>query len=383
MDLTSTLPKQHFVTTHATKKDSEISSSRVENADVVNEPITTNPVIQEVGEEAFQFISSKVGCFNGETFLTSTSTRFNIDKLPIGKYINLVNLKRVNDFRRVNKYFESVNAKLPVGGIFIDSFESYITRKNRILQKAIFPFNWIYYTIDVLFTRVLPKIPVTKQIYFSLTKGRGRVLSKAETFGRLYSCGFEVIDERIVNDEMFFVARKIKDPVFDSNPTYGPLIRLRRYGKHGELFNVYKLRTMHAYSEYLQEYVFERNQLQEGGKFKDDFRITTEGKIFRKFWLDELPMFINVLMGKMKIVGVRPLSKQYFNLYSEELRKKRIKFKPGLIPPFYADMPKTLEEIMESEMRYLEAYEKAPIRTDINYFINAWTNILFKRARSN
>lgn len=383
MDLTSTLPKQHFVTTDATKEDSKKSSSRLGNADVVNESIPTNPIIEEVGEDAYQFISSKVGCFNGETFITSTSTRFNIDKIPIDKYINLVNLKRVNDFRRVNKYFESVNAKLPVGGIFIDSFESYITRKNRILQKAIFPFNWIYYTIDVLFTRVLPKVPVTKQIYFSVTKGRGRVLSKAETFGRLYSCGFEVIDEHIINDEMFFVARKIKDPVFDNNPTYGPLIRLRRYGKHGELFNVYKLRTMHAYSEYLQEYVFEHNQLQEGGKFKDDFRITTEGKVFRKFWLDELPMFINVLMGKMKIVGVRPLSQQYFNLYTDELKQKRIQFKPGLIPPFYADMPKTLEEIMESEMKYLDAYEKAPIRTDINYFINAWTNILFKRARSN
>jgi lipopolysaccharide/colanic/teichoic acid biosynthesis glycosyltransferase len=191
------------------------------------------------------------------------------------------------------------------------------------------------------------------------------------------------VQEQIINDEIFFVARKIKEPVFDFNPTYGPLIRLKRIGREGELFSVYKLRTMHAYSEYLQEYVFERNQLQEGGKFKDDFRITTEGKIFRKFWLDELPMFINVLKGEMKIVGVRPLSQHYFNLYVEELRQKRVKFKPGLIPPFYADMPKTLEEIMESEMRYLEAYEKAPLRTDFNYFCKAWSNILFKKARSN
>ena len=369
-----------------TEKETQvISSSKIESmkgVDVDNDAIIKQSIIHEVGEEAYQFISSKIDSLSGETLFTSTNTRFNIDRLATGKFKNIVNLKRINDFRWVNKYFEAVNAKIPRGGIFINSFESYISRKNRILQKSISPFNWIHYTIDVLFTRVFPKLPLTKQFYFFITKGKGRVLSKAETFGRLYSCGFEVCDERMINDEVYFVARKIKDPVFDFNPTYGLLIRLRRYGKNGELFNVYKLRTMHAYSEYLQEYVFERNRLQEGGKFKDDFRITTEGKIFRKFWLDEVPMLYNVLKGQMKIVGVRPLSQQYFNLYTEELKQKRIKYKPGLIPPFYADMPKTLEEIMESEMRYLDAYEKAPFRTDVSYFFKAWNNILFKKARS-
>ena len=367
-------------------EDQSKSSSEVKEMDNIipdKESSTKNSIVQEVGEDAYQFISNNVGSFNGETFLTSTNTRFNIDKLPVGKYNSIVNLKRVNDFRRVNKYFESVNAKLPIGGVFINSFESYTSRKNRILKKAISPFNWIYYSVDVLFTRVFPKLPITKQIYFSVTKGRGRVLSKAETFGRLFSCGYEIMDERFFNNEMYFVACKVKKPVFDFNPTYGPLIRLKRIGRGGNFFNVYKLRTMHAYSEYLQEYVFEHNQLQEGGKFKDDFRITTEGKIFRKFWLDELPMFYNVLKGEMKIVGVRPLSKQYYNLYSDELKQKRIKHKPGLIPPFYADMPKTLEEIMDSEMRYLESYEKAPLRTDINYFFKAWVNIFLKKARSN
>jgi len=225
-------------------------------------------------------------------------------------------------------------------------------------------------------------LPVLKKLYFSITKGQNRVLSKAETFGRLYSCGFEIVDEIFIHDELFFVARKVSKPVYDDNPTYGPLIRLKRYGKGGKLFNVYKLRTMYAFSEYLQQYVYDHNSLQEGGKFKDDFRITTEGKFFRKFWIDELPMFINVFKGNMKIVGVRPLSKHYFNLYSEELKQKRIKFKPGLVPPFYVDMPKTLEEIMASEMRYLEEYEKHPIQTDIKYFFKAFYNILFKRVRS-
>jgi lipopolysaccharide/colanic/teichoic acid biosynthesis glycosyltransferase len=84
----------------------------------------------------------------------------------------------------------------------------------------------------------------------------------------------------------------------------------------------------------------------------------------------------------MKLVGVRPLSKQYFELYNEELQKRRIKYKPGLIPPFYADMPSNLDEIQLSETRYLDSYEKHPFLTDFRYFWKSWWNILFRNARS-
>ena len=85
----------------------------------------------------------------------------------------------------------------------------------------------------------------------------------------------------------------------------------------------------------------------------------------------------------MKLVGVRPLSSQYFNLYSKELQEKRIKFKPGLLPPYYADMPRTLEEIQESEMNYLLACEKKGVfLTDARYFWMILKNILFHQARS-
>ncbi len=85
----------------------------------------------------------------------------------------------------------------------------------------------------------------------------------------------------------------------------------------------------------------------------------------------------------MKIVGVRPLSKQYFDLYRKDVRERRIKYKPGLIPPFYADMPSDLVEIQESEMKYLDSYDKHPVSTDFRYFWKSSWNILFRKARSN
>lgn len=127
---------------------------------------------------------------------------------------------------------------------------------------------------------------------------------------------------------------------------------------------------------------FKKNNLKKGGKLKNDFRISNVGKLLRKYWIDELPMVLNFLKGDMKLIGGRPLSSHYFSLYTKELQEKRIKFKPGLIPPFYADMPETLEEIIASEMKYLTAYERNPILTDLNYLFKIIKNIVVKGKRS-
>ena len=51
---------------------------------------------------------------------------------------------------------------------------------------------------------------------------------------------------------------------------YGAILKLKR-GYGGKLFNVFKLRTMHPFSEYLQEYIYDKNKLQNGGKKKMTF----------------------------------------------------------------------------------------------------------------
>lgn len=339
-------------------------------------------IVSQVGEEVFEFLNQNVD-FSDQTFITSTQSTFNIDSLNANDYNTIINLKRVNDFRFINKYFESVNKKLPIGGLFIDSAETYAVRKNRLLKKFPKPFNFIYYFFDVLLTRVSPKIKITQNLYFFLTKGKGRVISRSEVLGRLYSCGFEIVKEEVINNKLYFVSRKISAPSFNLNPTYGLLIKLNRVGKDGKPIKVYKFRTMHPYAEYLQQYVFDKNNLKEGGKLNDDFRISTPGKILRKYWIDEVPMIINLFKGDIKFIGVRPLSPHYLSLYKVELQELRKNTKPGLLPPFYADLPKTLDEIMISEENYLKNYLKNPIKTDLRYFLKVVFNIVIKKARSN
>jgi lipopolysaccharide/colanic/teichoic acid biosynthesis glycosyltransferase len=335
-----------------------------------------------IGEDAYRYIMHYATIDSPNTLVIATTTRFNIDAQIQHSFECIINIRRVNDFRYINKYFESVNAKLPTGGIYIDFFETKNMRKKRILAKYPPGFNYVYYIGDFIIKRIFPKFLLTKKFYFYLTRGENRVLSKAETFGRLYSCGFEILDEKLIEQGLYFVAIKVRDPLYPENPSYGPLIGLERIGKGGKAIMVYKMRTMHPFAEYLQDYLYNKVGLQEGGKFRDDFRVTTLGRIMRKFWLDELPMLINLMKGDLKLFGVRPLSKQYFKLYTHELQKLRIISKPGLIPPFYVDNPRTLEEIISSELRYLRSWEKHPFRTDWVYFWKAMYNILFRKYRS-
>ena len=313
----------------------------------------------------------------------NSQTFFNIENYEAQTQQLFVNLHKLNDIKRINKYMLKVNENLKYGGFYVGSCQTLQDEFDKIFVRFPKFIAVLIYGINFVFKRVIPKLPIFKQIYFIMTNGTGRYISKAEILGRLYYCGFRVEDIYEMDGRLHFVAKKVAKPSEDLTPSYGPIIKLKRIGHYGELLYVYKFRTMHPYSEYLQEYIYENYQLEDGGKFKNDFRITGWGKIFRKLWIDELPQFINVFRGQLGIVGVRALSEHYFGLYPAELQMLRTKFKPGLVPPYYVDMPVTFDEIVESERKYLEKRSKHPIFTQIEYFHKAWWNIIVRKARSN
>lgn len=362
---------------------SEKSVEEREKGPPVSHPSIDKELIKgDTSDRAYQFIREYISLYQDEALVISTSTKINIDSLPDDHYKAIINLRKMNDIKRLNKFIESVNGKLPGGGHFIACVTPNEVKKKRILAKYPPGLNYIYYSGYYIFQRIFPKVPVLKKFYFFVTNGYNRAISRAEALGRLYSCGFEILDERQVNGSLFVVARKFREPFYDLAPTYGPLVKLKRVGKRGKTIYVYKMRTMHPFAEYLQDYVYKKESLKAGGKFNNDFRINSVGRLMRKLWIDELPMLFNLVKGDLKLVGVRPLSFHYFSLYDEALKHKRIRTRPGLIPPFYADMPKTLGEIQASEDRYLEAYFKHPFLTDWKYFWKAFYNIVFRRARS-
>ena len=340
-------------------------------------------ILEFAPEKALRYVEKSVDLYSTNTFTLRSTDLFNVKKLPNYRYDVIVNFMPLNQIRGVNKLFTTVNDKLPDNGIWVCCYEPQSVTKRNILGRFPVVIGWLYYAAFFCYKRVLPKLFMTSRLYFDITEGKNRVLSKAEVLGRLCYCGFEIVDERKKGDLSYIIARRKFRPEITARRLYGILVKLNRVGKNGKLFKVYKFRTMHPYSEFLQAYIYERYSLQEGGKFNHDIRVTTLGRLMRKYWMDELPMLINLIKGDMKLVGVRPISQHYYSLYCKELQEQRVKHKPGLLPPFYADMPKTLEEIQDSEMRYLTMCEKrGTLVTDFIYFWKIVYTIVFKRARS-
>jgi lipopolysaccharide/colanic/teichoic acid biosynthesis glycosyltransferase len=335
--------------------------------------------------DVFEFINRTVDLSSIDELKSTvirSSDQFNVEILPDDEMHLYLNLHEVNDMRRLNQYFIEVNKRLVHGGLYIGKIEPIRKRHQRFMEHYPYYIAQVFYFFDFIWRRVFPKLPVFQKIYFSITKGRNRAISLAEGLGRLYYCGFEIINLSELGNFVYFIAKKSKEPSTDLNPSYGPFFKMKRIGKYSQFIYVYKLRTMHPYAEYIQQFVFDIFGSSSGDKVDDDFRISYWGRIFRKLWLDELPMLINLVKGDLKVIGVRPLSEHKFSIYPEDLQKLRTKIKPGLIPPFYADLPESFEELLNSEKNYLESYFKNPLKTDIKYFFKAFKNIVFKHARS-
>lgn len=342
-----------------------------------------NSMLEFATPAAIKFLEKHLTLYSSNTFTHRSTELYNTQKLRNYRYDTLVNFMPLNQIRGINKLFATVNDKLPDNGLWVCCFETQSMTKKNILRQYPVLIGRLYYIFFFLYKRVLPKLFMTSRLYFDITEGKDRVLSKAEVLGRLCYCGFDIVAEKKIGDLNYVVARRKFRPKKIERRVYGIFVKLNRVGKNGKKFKVYKLRTMHPYSEFLQEYIYQRYALQEGGKFNHDIRVTSLGRFARKYWLDELPMLINLLKSDMKIVGVRPISQHYFSLYSKELQEKRVQHKPGLLPPFYADMPKTLDEIEASEMRYLTmCEEKGTLLTDFIYFWRIVYTIIFKRAHS-
>jgi len=362
----------------------------LEEGDVctVGEPveIKLKHTLEFFNEILFHFIKKNIDLSTTErcsTAIMSTDEIEDVQKLDNKHHQLFINLHKTNDVRWFNRYFLEVYGHLKARGYFVGKAHTITTRKKHYMAKYPRVVATLFYYANFVWCRVFPKLPYIKKIYFTFTRGRNRMVSKSEIFGRLCFCGFKIVDELEIDNQLFFIAQKVKQPSLNKNPSYGPIVQLTRSGFNGNMITVYKFRTMYPYSEFLQEYIYEKNQLDEGGKFKNDIRVTDWGKFMRAVWLDELPMIYNWLKGDLKLFGVRPLSRQYLSLYTKELQELRKKVVPGLIPPFYADLPETLPEIIESELRYIEEYLKKPIKTQAKYTWKSGKNIILNGARSN
>ncbi len=147
---------------------------------------------------------------------------------------------------------------------------------------------------------------------------------------------------------------------------FGPIIKCQspgpvfyeqtRIGRNGRRFKFYKFRTMVVGADQMKQGLMGQNEM-EGHMFKieDDPRIFGIGKFMRKYSIDELPQFWNVLKGDMSLVGTRPPTEDEFEQY-ELHHKARLGIRPGLTGMWQvsgrSDI-KDFEEIVALDTRYI------------------------------
>lgn len=152
-------------------------------------------------------------------------------------------------------------------------------------------------------------------------------------------------------------------PIFADTP--------KRVGMNGKPFYTYKFRSMivNAYELLKTDPRFKEayKEQQTGGnyKIKNDPRITTVGKFIRKYSIDEMPQFINVLKGEMSIVGPRPY-------YEEELKKQQKLF------PNTKDMVSDMQTVKPGITGYWQVSGRSEVSFDKRIEMDAY----YARKRS-
>jgi len=158
------------------------------------------------------------------------------------------------------------------------------------------------------------------------------------------------------------------------------LYRPKRVGENGRLFEMLKFRTMLKNAEQLQSQVEKRDA--SGNiihKSKDDPRVTKVGRFLRRYSLDELPQFINIVCGDMSLVGPRPEMPYLVEKY-QPWQRKRFAIPPGLTGWWQvngrSDKPMHLHT--EDDLYYIQNYS---IWLDVQIiFRTIWVVLLGKGA---
>ena len=136
----------------------------------------------------------------------------------------------------------------------------------------------------------------------------------------------------------------------------GPVFfRQQRVGRGGQLFDIYKFRTMQTGAEAMGP------QITVG----EDARITRAGAWLRRSKVDELPQFINVLRGDMSVVGPRPEVPRYVAQYPADVRETVLSVRPGitdLASIEFRDESALLARSSDPERTYVEQILPAKLR---------------------
>lgn len=219
-------------------------------------------------------------------------------------------------------------------------------------------------------TDSLPKEYLDYNFYKNISLTNSRENKLYNFFRRFLDIAVSIIGLLILGILIPFII------LFNLIANRGPLFYTQdRVGEKGEIFKIYKLRSMIVNAE------------SDGAVYakKNDKRITLFGKFLRNTRIDESPQFYNILLGNMSLIGPRPERPHFVNDLEEKLPFYAIRhvIKPGLTGWAQVKYPYagTLEE-QERKLRYDLFYIKEQSAyLDFKIIIKTFTTVLFFRGQ--
>ena len=141
--------------------------------------------------------------------------------------------------------------------------------------------------------------------------------------------------------------------------------RATRPGRHGELFTLYKFRTMTEARD------------ERGWPLPDSERVTPLGRLLRRTSLDELPQLVNVIAGEMSLVGPRPLLVAYLSRYTAE-QARRHDVRPGItgLAQVSGRNAATWEQKFERDVYYVD---HVSLMLDVRILLRTVVKVLWRQ----
>ena len=260
-------------------------------------------------------------CFISQIILRAV-TQMVIGYVPVGRCQSLLDIDNVHWVELMPDCDVQNKNRLPYHAVVADLASDQLTADwERLLAKTALQGIPVYNIIQVC-ESLTGRLPI-KHLY---ENNLGSLLPSQSylLFKRMMDTMIIIISAPIVIPLSLFLALGI---VWDSRHNGGPIIYTQqRIGQGGKLFTMYKFRSMLT----LKESESESEQAQMA--VVDDTRITKFGHFIRKFRLDELPQFINVLKGEMSLIGPRPEQLDFVERFNKTIPFYRYRHivKPGI-----------------------------------------------------
>lgn len=167
-------------------------------------------LLEEAGEDVLSYLESFDITKTPDFILLSSIHHYLYSTEELDQLKSVINLKQVNQIKRIRHCFRTINTTLPVNGYFVGCFIDYSSLKQRLLHNNPSMFKYLQYSFLFLKDYLISKIPFFYWLQGSLNPEGKRHLTLFEVRNMLEKSGFRIVHTSKINGLTYFISSKAK-----------------------------------------------------------------------------------------------------------------------------------------------------------------------------